>query len=60
MIAVDRTEVVDEDGMAVPDSEQGTTTVVRTWMVVTGPEGVAVADGDTGAAQVTIAGLAST
>jgi len=61
VIAVDKIEVVEEDGIAVPDAEQGTTTVVRTLMVVTGTvyDAVVLAplDGVMLDAQVTTAGL---
>jgi len=66
-MAVDRTEVVEEPGMMLPDempvdSVQGTTTVVRTWTVVTGIE-VGMAPPEpavTLEAPVTIAGLPET
>lgn len=57
VMAVERTEVVDEDGMSVPLSEHGTTTVVSTWIVVTGIVPAAVPVGVTLAAQVMMAGL---
>jgi len=56
VMAVERTDVVEDDGMTVPDEEQGTTMVVRTFIVVTSTEeaGVTVV---TEAAQVMMAGL---
>lgn len=61
-MAVESTETVEDDGIAVPDSEHGTVRVVKTSMVVTGTE-AAVTTGPEGAmleAQVTMAGLEPT
>lgn len=52
-----RTVVVYDDGMTVPDSLQGTTVVVATVTVVTGPVGYAVGAPETAEAQVMMAGL---
>jgi hypothetical protein len=55
---VESTEVVDEDGMTVPDWEHGTTSVVKTVIVVTGTlVGTPVPVVVTLAAQVMIPGL---
>lgn len=62
MRAVESTDVIEEDGITVPDTVMGATMVVRTWMVVTGTAGAVVEtpDGVTLAAQVTMAGLEPT
>lgn len=58
--AVERTEVVEDNGMTVPDSEHGTTTVVTTEIVVTGTVAAGVTVAVTAGAQVMTAGLEST
>lgn len=60
--AVERTEMVEDEGIAVPDVEHGTVIVVRMSMVVTGTPAAVLTgpEGVTLAAQVTMAGLEPT
>jgi hypothetical protein len=64
--AVERTDIVEDEGMTEPDempvlSVQGTVRVVRIWTVVTGMEvAIAPLEAETVEAAVTMAGLEDT